>query len=96
MTGPAPLDTTRPMMWFEENTASRIYLRTVDGVDRFTVTLGTPVESVRPEHLREVYCSDLLSAMKRIAWLMDNIVPGTWSRIPQTPPATECDPPVTG
>jgi hypothetical protein len=34
----------------------------------------------RSDYLRETYHGDLLAALMRVGWLMDNAVTGSWAR----------------
>jgi len=74
---------TASKMWIEDKSKSVIYLRPVlGGGHGFNVKLQTALP-VAPDYAREAYSPDILFAAERVCWLMENIVPGDWSLIPE-------------
>jgi hypothetical protein len=74
---------TASKIWHEAKSGSFITLRPVLGGGRgFDVKLQTRLP-VGPDYKREAYSPDILFAAERVCWLMENIVPGEWSLIPE-------------
>ena len=70
-------------MWIEDKSKSVIRLRPVlGGGEGFDVKLQTTLP-VSPDYQREAYSPDILFAAERVRWLMENVVPGSWSLIPE-------------
>jgi hypothetical protein len=87
---PAAGATPQTEVWAEEQTEAVIYLRPVlDGGRGYYVKLAAGQLPDRSDYLRETYHGDILGAALQVRWLMDNVITGTWRRVPKDHPDRE-------
>lgn len=83
MTATADAKVAPSKMWVEDKSKATITLHPVLGGGKgFNVKLHTALP-VSPDYKRETYSPDILFAAERVIWLMENVVPGDWSPVPE-------------